>query len=87
MATGKPPVKTILIARDHICCKLSCGLVLTKTCSACKIDGYCSVECQESDWKIHKILCPLLKSTTITTPTTKGNKAVDYPYKKDKEKL
>ena len=28
-----------------------------KTCSACKVESYCSIDCQKKAWKLHKPLC------------------------------
>ncbi|KAI0651836.1 hypothetical protein C8Q79DRAFT_61021 [Trametes meyenii] len=28
-----------------------------KMCAGCKVMGYCSKECQKSDWKFHKTIC------------------------------
>lgn len=39
------------------CDALSCSNALTSTCSGCKLFGYCSLECQRSDWKCHKKTC------------------------------
>lgn len=33
-----------------------------KRCSACKVIGYCSVECQRGDWPEHKTMCDSFKS-------------------------
>lgn len=32
-----------------------------KICTACKSIAYCSLECQEADWPLHKILCSKFK--------------------------
>lgn len=34
----------------------------SKTCSRCHVATYCSVECQQADWKQHKPHCTLLPS-------------------------
>lgn len=31
-------------------------------CSACLKKGFCSSECQKTDWKIHKIMCSHMKN-------------------------
>jgi hypothetical protein len=35
----------------------TCGKKATLICSQCKLVGYCSVECQRSDWKTHRSAC------------------------------
>jgi hypothetical protein len=32
-----------------------------KVCSACSKEYYCSIECQNADWKAHKIFCCMIK--------------------------
>lgn len=32
-----------------------------KKCSSCKITRYCSIDCQEQHWRIHKHECSELK--------------------------
>jgi hypothetical protein len=34
-----------------------------QTCSQCKIQQYCTRECQEKDWPNHKMICKCLAST------------------------
>jgi MYND finger len=41
----------------HRCKKQNCKGAGTAYCSACQNEWYCSVECQRSDWKVHKITC------------------------------
>lgn len=33
-----------------------------KKCSNCKISTYCSKQCQQNDWKIHKVVCKIVKT-------------------------
>lgn len=37
-------------------CKI--GLIEKKRCGACRLQFYCSKECQRKDWKEHKKTCP-----------------------------
>jgi hypothetical protein len=37
------------------CGKQSCDKF--KRCLRCKITAYCSIECQRSDWRKHKLVC------------------------------
>lgn len=49
------------------CSVASCGKAGILRCKRCKT-RYCSVECQLSDWKLHKIVCTQIKeSATINT--------------------
>ncbi|GFH55178.1 hypothetical protein CTEN210_11654 [Chaetoceros tenuissimus] len=44
------------------CCKVNLDKELL-VCAKCKYAGYCSKECQVSDWKNHKKICDLLRKT------------------------
>ena len=50
-------------------CQL-CTNLTTKKCSRCKKIFYCSVKCQKSDWKVHKLNCsPLLNRVSEINPS------------------
>ena len=38
----------------------NCGKMATKRCSKCKLEWYCSRNCQLMSWKTHKKLCDLM---------------------------
>ena len=40
---------------EQVCCV--CSKEGAKRCSKCKLQYYCSKECQQSDWKNHKVVC------------------------------
>ena len=40
---------------EEVCCV--CSKEGAKRCSKCKLQYYCSKECQQSDWKNHKAIC------------------------------
>ena len=40
---------------EQVCCV--CSKEGAKRCSKCKLQYYCSKECQQSDWKNHKAVC------------------------------
>jgi tetratricopeptide (TPR) repeat protein len=42
---------------QHRCKKENCKSAGKSCCGACQSEWYCSVECQRSDWKAHKITC------------------------------
>ncbi|KII90500.1 hypothetical protein PLICRDRAFT_52228 [Plicaturopsis crispa FD-325 SS-3] len=39
------------------CARRGCDKSSDKRCSKCRSAGYCSVECQKQDWKLHKLVC------------------------------
>lgn len=41
-----------------------CPEAATKFCAGCKDISYCSAECQQADWSVHKLLCKTLKDFT-----------------------
>jgi len=55
------------IAGDTKCAK--CGKEATKRCSRCRIEWYCSRECQVQSWKAHKTVCDLVTSHPKSTMT------------------
>jgi hypothetical protein len=34
-----------------------CGKVTIYECSRCRLQGYCSAECQQNDWENHSLFC------------------------------
>lgn len=43
------------------------GMTTLKRCTACRVAGYCSVECQRADWRdVHRDECPFLKRALET---------------------
>ncbi|KAF2016377.1 hypothetical protein BU24DRAFT_450908 [Aaosphaeria arxii CBS 175.79] len=59
------------------CCKKTAGgeTPRMKRCSKCSATYYCSHECQQSDWKLHKKTCspPSTRRSNETTPPTSGS--------------
>jgi len=50
----------VLIHRHcHTCVKSQCKLY---RCLGCKVQSYCSYECQKKDWKAHKKVCTILNN-------------------------
>lgn len=45
-----------------------CNEPNAKACSGCLSSAYCSTICQETDWKLHKILCKKYKPFLLTRP-------------------
>lgn len=51
----------------HFCFKcFSVSQVKLQKCSKCKISTYCSKKCQEMNWKIHKLVCKIVRSYKST---------------------
>ncbi|KII91700.1 hypothetical protein PLICRDRAFT_518142 [Plicaturopsis crispa FD-325 SS-3] len=51
----------MVVKRRFLCSQ--CDLVVKeiRMCSACKVMGYCSKECQKAAWKVHKLSCKTLR--------------------------
>jgi hypothetical protein len=45
----------------HECARHGCDQMGKSKCLACGTEYYCSRQCQEDDWKIHKMLCVFMK--------------------------
>jgi hypothetical protein len=43
------------------CARPACIKMGKSFCSVCEKDKYCGSECQKLDWKVHKLICPILK--------------------------
>lgn len=56
---------------SKLCSKQGCDCFGTKSCGACRVASYCSVDCQKGDWKVHKLCCVdinKLPTTYLTGP-------------------
>jgi hypothetical protein len=48
------------------------------SCSGCGLELYCGSNCQKSDWKTHKSLCPLLKKLSKNfQPFREANRVIN----------
>lgn len=47
------------------CARPDCHVPAKESCSGCDRERYCGRICQNSDWKIHKLLCPILTKLSI----------------------
>jgi len=45
---------------SHICCNTSCAKLTHKKCSACRVDAYCSIDCQTKCWIEHEMNCKIM---------------------------
>jgi hypothetical protein len=43
------------------CALPGCSIPSKSSCSVCEREQYCGSNCQKLDWKIHKLMCPILK--------------------------
>ncbi|KAM0747468.1 hypothetical protein T439DRAFT_383113 [Meredithblackwellia eburnea MCA 4105] len=48
-------------------------------CSRCQISNYCSETCQKGDWRLHKAMCSLLKTTVVLTQNPLPTPSVNPP--------
>jgi len=48
------------------CARPDCQIKAKSSCSGCGREHYCCGECQESDWKLHKSMCLILKKLSKT---------------------
>ncbi|KAF8861057.1 hypothetical protein BDZ45DRAFT_800272 [Acephala macrosclerotiorum] len=56
-----------------------CNSPNTKDCSSCRSSAYCSVECQQTDWPLHKIVCKSFTTILPTRPTAFHKLAIVFP--------
>lgn len=53
---NKPIFRAKFLLKNNVC--WNCNSKKPKfRCSKCKVSGYCSIECQKTNWKIHKTAC------------------------------
>ncbi|MCJ1474784.1 hypothetical protein MMC13_003444 [Lambiella insularis] len=55
-----------------------CNAQKSKACTNCKSSYYCSVECQQTDWPIHKLLCKSFKNLP-QRPRPSFKLAISFP--------
>jgi hypothetical protein len=68
------------------CGKSCCDKVISSVCSDFHKENYCSLECQKSDWKIHKILCKYIKKNSELLSWTEVKEAISKLREKAKVK-
>lgn len=59
-----------------------CNARNSKKCSVCESSAYCSVECQRTDWPLHRLLCSSYKSVLETRPSTAHKLGIFFPVEK-----
>jgi hypothetical protein len=55
-----------------------CTDVATKVCGGCKDISYCSPECQQADWNVHKLLCKGFKDFAQPAPSANMRRIVVF---------
>lgn len=50
----------------------------TKVCGGCKDISYCSSECQQADWHVHKLLCKSFKDFAQPAPSANMRRVVVF---------
>jgi hypothetical protein len=58
-ATGCKEAGTNVCEADYACGNPSCDKTGSKRCSVCKVERYCSRECQTNHWSVHRDECSL----------------------------
>ncbi|KAI9866760.1 MAG: hypothetical protein M1813_000702 [Trichoglossum hirsutum] len=56
-----------------------CAKPDSRRCAKCKSTAYCSIECQQTDWPLHSLLCKSLGSF-LTPPTLTSRLAIFFPW-------
>src|SRR5438046_1259916 len=51
-----------------------CNSPNSHSCASCRSAAYCSIECQQTDWPVHKTLCKTFKTFQSSTGTSSRSK-------------
>lgn len=77
MAEKPVSVSPVVVAVPPIlCARPCCKKLRLHICTACRNEGYCDIDCQRKDWKIHKILCIFMKNDKKLLPFTEVDAVV-----------
>lgn len=55
-----------------------CPEVATKSCGTCKNISYCSLECQQADWPVHKSVCKIFQAFTTPRPSANMRRVIVF---------
>ncbi|KAK8009981.1 hypothetical protein PG990_008946 [Apiospora arundinis] len=64
-----------------------CGAFSAKPCSHCCSTAYCSPECEQTDWPIHKTPCSYLQNFRACRPSGSHYLGVWFPMTGDRQRL
>jgi hypothetical protein len=60
-----------------------CGVSAARLCATCRSAVYCSIECQQTDWRTHKLLCRQFKDLSASNfagrPSPQHHLAIYFP--------
>lgn len=60
-----------------------CGVSAARLCTTCHSAAYCSIECQQTDWRTHKLLCREFKDISASNfaarPSPQHRLAIYFP--------
>jgi hypothetical protein len=79
-ATATSSTEPIFLAEDG--CTV-CGKKASQLCGQRQSSRYCSKECQQTDWNLHKFLCGTYKDFKVR-PSKDSRLAILFNYKKKK---
>ena len=65
----------------------NCGSAKARLCSTCRSAAYCSVECQQIDWLIHRQLCKKFTDAIKRRLSPSHRLTIHLPMKKEKPSL
>lgn len=78
--------KNLIKVRE--CSEPDCNENGRNACSACMKEFYCSAKCQKTDWKIHKIVCPLMKlMSDVLVPFIDVSSTIDKVLAQTEEQI
>jgi len=65
-----------------------CNFPNSRACASCRSAAYCSVECQQTDWPVHKTLCKAFKAfQSSAKPTSNSKLGLLFPVDSEQPRL
>jgi len=62
-----------------------CSSPNARLCTGCRSSAYCSEECQQTDWPVHRLLCKHF-CKFLAPPTDASRRAIFFPWSKTRPK-